>query len=186
MKKIVSLFLAAMMVLSLAACSGNSGSAPAETTAAAETDPDTETRLAEETSAVVETSAAAGASAAAETQKDTAGAPEVPSAENTYLILVQDADDASPLSGVTVQFCSDTECMVNRTDENGSAAFEAEPGNYTAHVLKVPTGYEANKEELSLTAENRMASFSLRKEGAAAETQAAEESQDAEADPAGK
>ena len=69
-----------------------------------------------------------------------------PSAENTYLILVQDADDASPLSGVTVQFCSDTECMVNRTDENGSAAFEAEPGNYTAHVLKVPAGYKANEE----------------------------------------
>ena len=136
--------------------------------------------------AAQETQKTEQASAAAETQKDTAGAPAVPSAENTYLILVQDADDASPLSGVTVQFCSDTECMVNRTDENGSAAFEAEPGNYTAHVLKVPTGYEANKEELSLTAENRMASFSLRKEGAAAETQAAEESQAAEADPAGK
>ena len=42
MKKIVSLFLAAMMVLSLAACSGNSGSAPAETTAAAETEAVTE------------------------------------------------------------------------------------------------------------------------------------------------
>jgi|GEM_PF-1294200 len=127
--------------------------------------------------AAQETQKTEQASAAAETQKDTAGAPAVPSADNTYLILVQDADDASPLSGVTVQFCSDTECMVNRTDENGSAAFEAEPGNYTAHVLKVPAGYEANKEELSLTAENRMASFSLRKEGAAAETQAAEESQ---------
>ena len=93
-----------------------------------------------------------------------------------YEVQVTDAA-GSPVAGVMVQFCSDTECMVNRTDENGSAAFEAEPGNYTAHILKVPAGYEANKEELSLTAENRMASFSLRKEDAAAETQAAEESQ---------
>lgn len=80
MKKIVSLFLAAMMVLSLAACSGNSGSAPAETTAAAETEAVTE--------AAAETAAAeteAAATEAAETEAaETEAAAE---GEETTIVL---------------------------------------------------------------------------------------------------
>ena len=91
-------------------------------------------------------------------------------AENTYIILVQDADDASPLSGATVQFCSDTQCMVGRTDATGAASFEADPGSYTAHVLKVPEGYEVTGEEIALSADNRTAVFAIHKAGAAKES----------------
>ncbi len=85
MKKIVSLFLAAMMVLSLAACSGNSGSAPAETTAAAETEAVTE--AAAETEAVTE---AAAETEAAETEAAETEAAETEAAaegEETTIVL---------------------------------------------------------------------------------------------------
>lgn len=98
--------------------------------------------------------------------------PTVSDAENTYIILVQDADDASPLSGAMVQFCSDTQCMVGRTDATGSASFEVDPGNYTAHVLRVPEGYEATEEEIALSADNRTAVFAIHKAGAAEKSNA--------------
>ena len=101
------------------------------------------------------------------------GAPStVSDAENTYIILVQDADDASPLSGAMVQFCSDTQCMVGRTDATGAASFEVDPGNYTAHVLRVPEGYEATEEEIALSADNRTAVFAIHKAGAAEKSNA--------------
>jgi thiol-disulfide isomerase/thioredoxin len=96
----------------------------------------------------------------------------VSDAENTYIILVQDADDASPLSGAMVQFCSDTQCMVGRTDATGAASFEVDPGNYTAHVLRVPEGYEATEEEIALSADNRTAVFAIHKAGAAEKSNA--------------
>ena len=111
--------------------------------------------------------AAQGAEQKAGEAADAADAPPtVSDAENTYIILVQDADDASPLSGAMVQFCSDTQCMVGRTDATGSASFEVDPGNYTAHVLRVPEGYEATEEEIALSADNRTAVFAIRKAGA--------------------
>lgn len=101
------------------------------------------------------------------------GAPStVSDAENTYIILVQDADDASPLSGAMVQFCSDIQCMVGRTDATGAASFEVDPGNYTAHVLRVPEGYEATEEEIALSADNRTAVFAIHKAGAAEKSNA--------------
>ena len=93
--------------------------------------------------------------------------PEIPLAENQYLILVRDAEDGTPVAGVMVQFCSDTMCMVGLADENGYAFFEADPGNYTAHVLKAPEGYEATGEEIALTAENRMMVLPIPKAGEA-------------------
>lgn len=104
--------------------------------------------------------------------KDEGAPPTVSDAENTYIILVQDADDASPLSGAMVQFCSDTQCMVGRTDATGSASFEVDPGNYTAHVLRVPEGYEATEEEIALSADNRTAVFAIHKAGAAEKSNA--------------
>ena len=105
-------------------------------------------------------------SAAAEQQKAAeTGLSEASSADNTYIILVQDANDSSPISSAMVQFCSDTQCMVSRTDAGGSAAFKADPGSYTAHVLKVPEGYEVPTEELSLTSENHTAVFELHRSG---------------------
>ena len=55
-----------------------------------------------------------------------------------YLIFVKDANTEEPLAGVKVQFCSDTQCMMGRTDNTGVAVFNMEPGNYEAHILKQP------------------------------------------------
>ena len=65
-----------------------------------------------------------------------------------YEVLVRD-EAGKPVSGVTVQFCSDTECMMGTTDENGIASFEQEAGSYTVHVLKVPEGFENVGEEFT-------------------------------------
>ena len=96
-----------------------------------------------------------------------AEAPANTSSPASYVILVQDAADESPVSGAMIQFCSDTQCMVGLTDASGSAAFEADPGIYTAHVLKAPEGYEPSAEEVELTADSRMATFKLHRTGAA-------------------
>ena len=104
--------------------------------------------------------------------KDEGAPPTVSDAENTDIIRVQDADDASPLSGAMVQFCSDIQCMVGRTDATGAASFEVDPGNYTAHVLRVPEGYEATEEEIALSADNRTAVFAIHKAGAAEKSNA--------------
>ena len=63
-----------------------------------------------------------------------------------YEVLVNDTS-GKPVSGVTIQFCSDTECNMGTTNENGIAVFEKEAGNYTIHVLKVPEGYAPDDTE---------------------------------------
>ena len=63
-----------------------------------------------------------------------------------YEVLVQD-EAGKPVSGVTIQFCSDIECNMGTTDANGIAAFDKEAGSYTIHVLKVPEGYAADDTE---------------------------------------
>ena len=68
-----------------------------------------------------------------------------------YLIFVKDANTEEPLAGVKVQFCSDTQCMMGRTDNTGVAVFNMEPGNYEAHILKQPDGYQKNNETAKLT-----------------------------------
>ncbi len=67
-------------------------------------------------------------------------------ASKNYEVLVND-EAGKPVSGVMVQFCSDTECMLGKTEENGIAIFEREAGSYTVHVLKVPDGYAADDTE---------------------------------------
>ena len=49
-------------------------------------------------------------------------------------------------------------------------------GSYTAHVFKVPEGYEVTGEEIALSADNRTAVFAIRKAGAAKESGAMTES----------
>lgn len=98
-----------------------------------------------------------------EAQTDTL-LPTANSAENTYIILVQDANDNSPLSGAMVQLCSDTQCMMVVTDTSGAATFEVPgPGSYTAHLLKAPEGYEGSDEEIVLSADERTAKYTLNK-----------------------
>ena len=87
------------------------------------------------------------------------------STDPKYVIQVQDADDATPIPGVKVQLCTDTQCMMGRTDNTGAAVFDMEPGNYEAHILKQPEGYQANSETAKLTATDKTAVFRLLKEG---------------------
>ena len=63
-----------------------------------------------------------------------------------YEVLVNDGA-GRPVSGVTVQFCSDTECILGTTGDNGIAAFDKEAGKYTVHVLKAPESYARDDTE---------------------------------------
>ncbi|MBR6451270.1 MAG: hypothetical protein IKS87_01070 [Lachnospiraceae bacterium] len=72
--------------------------------------------------------------------------------KKNYEVLVNDANGA-PVSGVNIQFCSDTECAMATTDANGVAVFEKEAGTYTIHVLTVPEGYAADSTEYAAPAE---------------------------------
>ena len=82
-----------------------------------------------------------------------------------YVIFVKDANTEEPLADVRVQFCSDTQCMMAKTDNTGAAVFDVDPGNYEAHILKPPAGYQNSSETADLTAEDRVAVFKLLKEG---------------------
>jgi hypothetical protein len=62
------------------------------------------------------------------------------SGNGEYRIIVTDGE--KPVPGVAVQFCDDTTCQVQMTDENGVATFRPEkPNDYDVHILKVPDGY---------------------------------------------
>ena len=60
--------------------------------------------------------------------------------ETGYTVVVTN-ESGEPVSGVTVQFCSDAECILAKTDGNGEASFKQGPGSYTIHILKPPEGY---------------------------------------------
>ena len=66
--------------------------------------------------------------------------------EGTYLVLVTD-EDGTPVPGVKVQFCSDTECILGETGDDGTAGFDREAGTYTIHILQPPEGYAADDTE---------------------------------------
>lgn len=88
-------------------------------------------------------------------------ATEVP--EGSYVIYVLDEESGDPIEGVIVQFCSDTECRTGTSDAAGKAVFEADPGNYTTHVLKAPEEYDVGSEEFDLTPEVRSVEIKLKK-----------------------
>ena len=77
-----------------------------------------------------------------------------------YVIYVKDAETEEPVAGAKVQFCSDTQCMMGVTDENGAAVFDQPAGDYEAHVLKA-AGYQKTEEAVSLTKDERTAVFML-------------------------
>ena len=107
------------------------------------------------------------ASAASETVKTTVTGQDAgqgaKTPDNKYVIYVQDAETEEPIPGVRVKFCSDSMCMMGKTDEKGCALFDQDPGEYTAHILKAPEGYEKNEEEIVLTADEHIATFKLNK-----------------------
>lgn len=77
--------------------------------------------------------------------------PEAPNTQTAndagkYRVIVAD-EEGNLVEGAMVQFCSDTTCTLGKTDGKGVAEFEAEEGQYTIHILKVPEGYEKTNEE---------------------------------------
>ena len=66
--------------------------------------------------------------------------------KSSYEVRVTDTA-GKPVSGVIVQFCSDTECVMGTTDKDGVAVFDRQAGNYTIHVLKAPEGYAPDDTE---------------------------------------
>lgn len=78
-----------------------------------------------------------------------------------YEVLVNDAS-GKPVSGVTIQFCSDTECIMGTTNDKGIAAFDKEAGSYTIHVLKVPEGYAPDDTEYSAPAKPGLVTIVLK------------------------
>ena len=107
----------------------------------------------------------AGGTASSVSEADPAAANstsyEVP--EGSYVIYVMDEESGDPIEDAIVQFCSDTLCQTGTSDAAGKAVFEADPGNYTAHVLKAPEGYDAGSEEFDLTPEVRSVEIKLKK-----------------------
>lgn len=82
-------------------------------------------------------------------------------APGAYEVLVTD-EAGNPVKGATIQFCSDTECSMAKTDENGLAVFEKEAGAYTVHVLKVPEGFAKDHTEYSAPAQPGRVSIVLK------------------------
>ena len=81
--------------------------------------------------------------------------------DNPDEVLVNDAA-GKPVPGVTIQFCSDTECIMGTTNDKGIAAFDKEAGSYTIHVLKVPEGYAPDDTEYSAPAKPGLVTIVLK------------------------
>ena len=73
-------------------------------------------------------------------------AAAAPTPGDAYRIICVD-EDGNPVQGATIQFCSDTQCMMGKTDADGVAVFEEAPGHYTVHLLKVPAGFAKDTTE---------------------------------------
>ena len=119
------------MTMCLSACGqNNTGSTPAATTAAAET-----------TTSEAQTEAAEPETSAAETLSD-----DNSSAETAYTVIVLD-EAGDPVEGAAVQFCSDEQCLFEKTGADGKVSFAEPEGKYTVHMLKVPEGFEKDSTE---------------------------------------
>lgn len=87
---------------------------------------------------------------------------EVTPLNDGYLILVTDTEGA-PVVGAAVQFCSDTQCMMQKTDDTGCAAFKVDPGKYTVHILKA-AGYVVPEEEFAVPEQYDVVRITLEKQ----------------------
>jgi len=98
-------------------------------------------------------------------------------ADGAYQIQVVDPD-GQPVQGVMVQFCSDDQCLMKATGDDGIAAFDEPAGSYTVHLRKVPAGYEKDSTEYPVPETPDLVVLTVRPEGAAeaeAEAEAADE-----------
>ena len=112
-------------------------------------EPMVEALLTGDESAVEEISADSAEEAAEEGEEAPLIARVETNEDSLYRVIVLD-EDGNPVPEVTVQFCSDTACMMGETDETGTAVFEKERGHYTVHILEAPEEYEANESEFTL------------------------------------
>ena len=143
MKKYVSIMLTAIFCISLLAGCGGSGKSdqqPAEET--------------KERAAQPEKTEETGAK---ENAADAAADP------NAYLVYVLEAETMAPIPGARVQFCSDTQCMMQKTDDTGCAAFKVDPGKYTVHILKA-AGYVVPEEEFAVPEQYDVVRITLEKQ----------------------
>ena len=58
-----------------------------------------------------------------------------------YIFKCVDEDDM-PVSGVTLQICTDETCFLAKSDENGVIEYAGEPFGYEIHVYRYDEGYE--------------------------------------------
>ena len=93
------------------------------------------------------------------------GKPDVAAAESasSYQVLVLD-ESGNPVPGAMIQFCSDVECSMAKTDDSGIATFDKEAGSYTVHVLKVPEGFAPDETEYTAPAEPALLTIMLQKQ----------------------
>ena len=61
-------------------------------------------------------------------------------AKEAYVLYTVD-QNGQPVPGVTVNFCTDTACNTQVSDENGLITVSGAPENYHVQLLKVPEGY---------------------------------------------
>ena len=180
MKKYISILLAAVLCSSiLAGCGGSGKSAQqpsGETQEKAAQPEKTEETGAEEDAAQADAAQADAAQDSAQAAGDTAAD------SGAYVVCVMDAETMKPIPDVRLQFCSDTMCRMGKTDENGLAKFEVDPGTYTVHMMKAPEGYVKSEEEFTLDKDNRDVTYYLSKEGTEAEPAEAADNKSAESD----
>ena len=119
-------YTAAALLLCVSILSSCGGKAPA----AVDTTADTQSSTVQET---------VGQTVSETTENETSSAAG-------YNVLVTD-ENGAPVKGVTVQFCSDIECVLGTTGEDGIASFEGDEGDYTAHILSAPDGYMSDDTE---------------------------------------
>ncbi len=58
----------------------------------------------------------------------------------SYILHIADQYGA-PVPGAAVQFCTDTACTMQKSDENGTVSFSGTPDIYHVRFLQVPAGY---------------------------------------------
>lgn len=85
-------------------------------------------------------------------------------ADGGYQVKVVDPR-GEPVPDVMVQFCSETECVLEKTDAEGVAVFDMPAGEYTIHLLKVPDGYAEDDTEYPAPAAPETVTLTLKPEG---------------------
>lgn len=71
-------------------------------------------------------------------------------AARSILCTVKYVDqDGNPVPGVTLQACTETECQLFTTDDNGLCSLNLAPGAWELHTLVLPEGYEGDLETVT-------------------------------------